>query len=135
MLSFFDTSSQYFSRMMPWLTRKPSNVGTVPEKLPVLFLGTKAHHVLNSGAVIPAPVEDDDFTSSGELFDVALGMELRLLPLGRRGRATTVSMRADTLHDALDHPAFAGSVSSFENDHNAGVGRLDPVLELDQLNL
>src|SRR5579864_6476469 len=38
--------------------------------------------------------------------------------------------RADTLHDALDHSAFTGSVSSFENDHNAGVGRLDPILEL-----
>src|ERR1700756_2145683 len=43
--------------------------------------------------------------------------------------------RANALHDALDHPAFAGCVSSFENDHDAGVGRLDPVLELDQLNL
>src|SRR5215471_11551181 len=52
----------------------------VPEKLPVLFLGTKAHHVFNSGAVIPASVEDDDFTSGGQLFNVALRMELRLLP-------------------------------------------------------
>ncbi len=59
--------------------------GTVPEKFPVLFLGTKAHHVLNTGAVIPAPVEDDDFTSGGQLFNVALGRELRLLPLGWRG--------------------------------------------------
>ena len=110
--------------------------GTVPEKLPVLFLGTKAHHVLNTGAVIPAPVEDDDFTSGGQLFNVALSMELRLLPLGRRGEGDHAKdARADTLHDALDHAAFAGSVSSFENDHNAGVGRLDPVLELDQLNL
>ena len=53
--------------------------GTVPQKLPVLFLGTKAHHVLNSGAVIPAAVEDDDFTPGGQLFNVALSMELRLL--------------------------------------------------------
>src|SRR5271166_4882666 len=110
--------------------------GTVPEKFPVLFLGTKAHHILNTGAVIPAPVEDDDFTSGGQLFNVALGRELRLLPLGRRGEGYHAKdARADTLQDALDHPAFAGGVSSFENDHNAGVGCLDPVLELDQLNL
>jgi hypothetical protein len=32
-------------------------------------------------------------------------------------------------------PPFSGGISSFENDHNAGVGRLNPVLELDQLNL
>ena len=116
--------------------QKPLKRWTVPEKLPVLFLGTKAHHVLNSGAVIPAPVEDDDFTSSGESFNVALSMELRLLPLGRRGEGHHAKdARADTLHDALDHAAFAGSVSSFENDHDAGVGGLDPVLELDQLNL
>ena len=95
--------------------------GTVPEKLPVLFIGTIAHHVLNTGAVIPAPVEDDDFTSGGQSFNVALGMELRLLPLGWRGEGYHAKdARADTLHDALDHPAFAGSVSSFENDRQCG---------------
>ena len=109
---------------------------TVPEKLPVLFFGTKTHHVLNTGAVVPAPVEDGDFTSGGEFFNVALRMELCLLPLGwRREGGHAEDSRADALHDALDEAAFSGSVSSFENDHNAGVGRLDPVLQLDQLNL
>jgi len=110
--------------------------GTVPQKLPVLFLCTKAHYVLNTSAVIPASVEDNDFTSGGQLFNVALSMELHLLPLGRRGEGDHAKdARADTLHDALDYAAFAGRVSSFENDDNAGVGRLDPVLELDQFNL
>ena len=80
--------------------------------------------------------EDDDFTSGGQLLNVALGRELRLLPLGWCGEGDHAKdARADALQDALDHPAFAGSVPSFENDYNAGVGRLDPVLELDQLNL
>src|SRR5579864_4133462 len=109
---------------------------TVPEKLPVLFLRTKAHHVLNRGAVVPTPVEDDDFPSGGELFNVALSMELRLLPLRWRGEGHYAkNARAHTLHDALDHPPFAGSVSSFENDHNASIRLLNPVLELDQLDL
>ena len=110
--------------------------GTVPQKFPVLFVGTKAHHILNTGAVIPASVKDDDFTSGGQLFNVALGRELRLLPLSRRGEGDHAKdARADTLQDALDHAALTRSVSSFENDHNAGVGRPNPVLELDQLNL
>ena len=109
---------------------------TVSEELSVLFLSTKAHHVLYTGAVIPAPVEDDDFTSGGQLFNVALSMELRLLPLGRRGEGDQAKdARADTLHNALNYAAFAGSISSFENNDNAGVGRLDPLLELDQFNL
>src|SRR5580765_1483974 len=57
---------------------------TVPEKLSVLFLSTKAHRVLDTGAVIPAPVEDYDLPSGGELFNVALSMELCFLPFGRR---------------------------------------------------
>jgi hypothetical protein len=70
------------------------------------------------------------------LFNVALGRELRLLPLGRRWEGYNAKdARADTLQDALDHPAFAGSVSAFENDYNAGVGLLDPVLKLDQFHL
>ena len=134
--SFSDTSSQYFSRMMPWLTRKTSKLGQSLRNSPVLFSSTEAHHVLNTGAVIPAPVEDDDFTSGRQLFNVALSMELRLLPFGRRGEGDHAKdARADTLYDALDHAALAGSVSSFEDDNNPGVGRLDPVLELDQLNL
>jgi hypothetical protein len=36
--------------------------------------------------------------------------------------------RADALHDSLDDGAFARSVPSFENDRNAGFGRLEPVL-------
>src|SRR5581483_6171935 len=104
--------------------------GTIPEKLPVLIFGTKSHHVLNPGAVIPTPVEDDDFTPGGQLLNVALGMELRFLPIVRRGEGDDAkNARADTLHDALDHATFPGSVSSFKKDDNPGIRRLDPVLE------
>src|SRR5215468_6376829 len=84
---------------------------TVPKKLLVLFLGTKAHYVFNSGTVIPAPIEDDDFTSRWQLFNVALRMELGLLPFGRRGEGYHAKdARTHALHDALDHSAFAGSI-------------------------
>jgi hypothetical protein len=63
-------------------------------------------------------------------------MELCLLPLGRRRESGHAKdTRADALHDALDNAAFAGSVSSFEKNDNARVGRLDPLLKLDELNL
>src|SRR6185369_5527491 len=101
----------------------------VPEKFSVLFLATKVHYVLNTGAVVPAPVEDDNFASGGQLFDVALSMELRFLPVGRCGeRDDTKDARADALHDAFDDAAFAGSIPSLENDDNAGVRRLNPLL-------
>ncbi len=86
--------------------------GTVPDKLPVLFVGTKSHYALNTGPVIPAPVEDDDFTSGGQSFNVALGMQLRLLSLGGRGQShQTKHTGTDALDDAFDDSAFPGGVA------------------------
>src|SRR5512133_2843282 len=63
-------------------------------------------------------------------------MELRLLPFCRRWKSDHAKdTRADSLHDALDHAAFAGCVSSFEDNDDARIGRLDPLLELHKLNL
>jgi len=102
----------------------------------VLFLATKAHHVFNTGAVIPAAVEDDDFTSGGELFKVTLNMELRLLSFGWRGEGSHAkNSRADALHNALNDATLAGSVPSFKKNDNSGVARLDSVLNFDQLKL
>ena len=84
--------------------------GTIPKKLLVLLLCTKAHHVFHSGTVIPAPVEDDDFASGGELFDIALRMELRFLPL-RRSRKGYHAKDART-HAIFDLPLTAERLTS-----------------------
>jgi hypothetical protein len=54
------------------------------------------------------------------MFNVALSMELQLLPLGRREEGDhPKDAQTDTLHNALNYAAFAGSISSFENGDNA----------------
>ena len=72
-----------------------------------------AHHMLNTGAVIPASVEDDDFTSGGQLFNVALGRELRLLPLSRRGEGD---------HAMLNGYSFRGSIAGAAIQELVGRG-------------
>src|SRR6185312_15281654 len=44
----------------------------------------EAHHIFHAGAVVPAPIEDDDFTGGRKVRDVALYKHLRLFPVGRR---------------------------------------------------
>jgi hypothetical protein len=63
-------------------------------------------------------------------------MELRFLPFRRCGKGYHAKdAGTHALHDALDHAAFAGSISAFEYNHDPRVSRFDPVLKLDQLHL
>ena len=58
----------------------------------VLIVRAEAHHVLDAGAVVPAPIEDDHFAGAREVLQVALHVDLasfhgRMAPGGRpRGR-------------------------------------------------
>ncbi len=47
-------------------------LGTDFEKLLMLCLRTKAHHVFDTGPIVPAAIENDDFTCRGEVSEVAL---------------------------------------------------------------
>ena len=55
------------------------------EKLFVLLVGTKTHHPLDSGAVVPTAVKQDHFASRREVRDVALEIPLRALAVIRCG--------------------------------------------------
>src|SRR5262245_9565004 len=49
-------------------------------KEPVIFLlGAESHHTFNAGAVVPAAIEDDDFTRRWKMLNVALHVQLALL--------------------------------------------------------
>src|SRR5208337_1346242 len=50
--------------------------GTAFEKLLVFLLGAEPHHMLDPGAVVPAPVADDDFSARGQMLNVALRVDL-----------------------------------------------------------
>src|SRR5271166_339522 len=110
--------------------------GTAFEKLLVLLLGAEPHHMLDTGAVVPATVEDDDLPACRQMFDVALGIDLRLLPLrGSRQSHQPEDTRAHSLQNTFDDAALAGGVAALENDDDARSGLLDPVLQLDEIDL
>ena len=104
--------------------------GTNLEEPLVLLLGAEAHDVLNAGAVVPAAVEDHDFSGRREMREVALHVHLRLFPVGRGGqRDQSEGARADPLGQRPDRPALAGGVAALEHDDDALTGALDPVLQ------
>src|SRR5271166_6304293 len=110
--------------------------GTAVEELFVFLLGAEPHYMLDPGAVVPAPVEDDDFPSRGQMLNVALRVDLRLLPLRRcRQGHQPEDTRAHALHDAFDDATLAGSVAALENDDDARSSLLHPLLKLDELDL
>jgi len=84
--------------------------GTILEEVLVLLFGTESHDVLNTGAVVPATVEDDDFAAGRKVPQVALPVELRLLAFGgRRQGDQPEDARAHLLQNALDDSALAAA--------------------------
>ena len=119
---------------MPESTIAFSTAGTCSRNRSRLLRGAEAHDRLDAGAVVPAAVEDHDLAGRGEVRDVALDVHLRLLALGRRGeRDDAEDARADALGDPLDRAALARRVAPFEDDADLRPGRLDPLLEGDEL--
>ena len=101
-----------------------------------LLLGAEAHHALDAGAVVPAPVEDHDLARGRQMRQIALDVHLRLLALGRRGqRDDAEDARADALGDRLDRAALAGAVAPLEDDADLQALVHDPFLQLDQLDM
>ena len=134
--SLLPTSSQNLIRMMPPSTMCFSNSGHSFEEPLVLLVAAEAHHVLDAGAVVPAPVEDDDLAGGGKVLHVALQVHLALLAVGRRRqRHDAEHARADALGDRLDRAALAGGVAPLEDDDDAQALGLHPLLQDAQLRL
>ena len=130
------TSSQYFRRMIPDSTTTFSNTGTISRKRLASLLGAEPHHPLDAGSVVPAAVEDHDLPGRGQMWNVALGVHLRLLALGRRGkRDHPEDARAHPLGHGFDRAALAGAVAPFEEDADLEALVHHPLLELDELDM
>jgi hypothetical protein len=90
------------------------------QETPVLLLGAEAHDVLHPGAVVPAPVEDDDFPRGGKMRKIALQVHLRLLAVRRRGqRDHAKHPGAHPLRDGADRTPLAGGIPTLEDDDHA----------------
>ena len=102
----------------------------------MLFLRAEPHHVLDAGAVVPAPIEDDDLASGREMLQVALQVHLGLLPVGggRQGDDPEHA-RTETLGDRANRAPFSCPVTSLEHDDDAQALLLDPPLQMAQPHL
>ena len=106
------------------------------EELVVVVLGAVVHDVLDAGPVVPGAVEQHDLAGRGEVLDVPLEVPLATLSLGGLGQGhDSRPTRVEVLHEPLDGAALAGRVAPLEQDDQALVGVLDPLLELQQLDL
>ena len=102
----------------------------------VLLLRAEAVDGLDDGAVVPAPVEEDDLAGIGKLPRVALEVPLAAFLLGGdRQRDDSHRAGVQVLSEAADGAALAGGVAPLEHDSDPAAFRLDPALHLHQLDL
>src|SRR4029453_11986938 len=120
----------------PRAQQHPLELGAGAEELLVLLLGAEAHHPLDPGPVVPAAVEQDDLPGRREVGHVPLEVPLGALTLGRGSQGDDPGdTRVEALGDPLDRSTLAGRVAALEQDDHLEPGVLDPLLELDQLQL
>ena len=102
----------------------------------MLPLGAEAHHVLDTGAVVPAAIEDHDLPPRRKMGDIALAVDLRLLPVRRRRQGDDPEhARTHPLRDGLDGAALAGRVAAFQDDDDAPTSGLHPILHVADFGL
>src|SRR4029077_15695459 len=92
---------------------------TERKKALVLFLGAEAHNVFDAGTVVPAAVEDHDFSGGRKMLHAALEKNLTLFPVGRRGEGHgSKHARAYLFSHGPDRTSFAGGVAALEQYDN-----------------
>jgi hypothetical protein len=120
----------------PVLHQHPLEDRALAEEELVLLLGAEAHDVLDTGAVVPAAVEQHDLPGRGQMLDVPLEVPLGALALGRLGqRHDPRDARVEVLRDPFDRAALARRVPALEDHHEPGALGPHPLLQLHQLRL
>src|SRR5262249_51276181 len=94
----------------------------------------ESHDALDSGAVVPTAVEEDDLTCCRKVRQVALDVELRFLALGGgRQRDDAKHPGAYPFCDRLDDATLAGGIATLEDHHDSQSLVLYPQLEFHEL--
>src|SRR5699024_3580607 len=95
-------------------------------ELEVLRRGAVTHYTLDARPVVPGAVEEDDLTGSGQVYDVALEVPLRLLALCRDSEGDRAgATRVEVLVEALDGSTLASGITTLEDDGDLLAGGLD----------
>src|SRR6516165_316500 len=100
------------------------------------FFTAKAHDALHASAIVPAAVEDRDFSPRRQVRQVSLDIHLRFLALGRgRKRDHAEYPRAHSGGDSFNRTPLASTIPPFEDDANLFTLTPDPFLKLDKLHV
>jgi len=111
-------------------------LGAGAEEFAVFPVGAEAHDAFDACAVVPGAVEEDHFAGGGELGDVSLKVPLGFFAFGGGSQGDNAGDAGiEGLGDPLDDAPLSGGVSAFEEDDDFQALVLDPLLELDQLDL
>src|SRR5262249_61004495 len=106
------------------------------EKAFGFIFGAKAHNALDSGAIVPAAVEDHDLSAGRQMGQIALNVHLGFFAIGWGGEGDHPEYPwTDPLRDRLDDAALARAISTFKNDANLLAPGPAPFLKLNNLSL
>ncbi|MNL27681.1 hypothetical protein D3C87_1492850 [compost metagenome] len=101
-----------------------------------LLVAAEPHDPLDTGAVVPAAIEDHHFTGRRQVRQITLHIHLAFFPLGRcRQRHHPEHPRTDPFGQRLDCPALAGAITALKDDADLGARVLHPLLQLDHLDM
>src|SRR6476660_5614359 len=102
----------------------------------LLVLCAEAHDALNAGAVVPAPVEQNDLTGRGQFRYISLEIPLPALPLGRSGEGDNAAdAGVQRICNALDDATLARCIPPLEDDAHLETIVPHILLQLDQFDL
>src|SRR5471030_1273050 len=108
----------------------PLELGNLLHEVVVFGFRAKTHYSFHACAVVPGAIEQHDFARCRQVLHVSLEVPLTAFGLGRLFEGDdSCATRVHMLHKAFDGAAFAGSVSSFEQDHQTLTGLTDPRLQ------
>src|SRR5262249_18990165 len=88
------------------------------------------------GTVVPASVENSDFSCSWEMLNVALDVHLTLFPIRRRRQGYhSKDPRTYALGNRTNGAALTGRVTTLKDDNHAETLVLDPILKFAKFRL
>jgi hypothetical protein len=102
-----------------------------------MFIGrAEAHHFLDAGAVVPGPVEQHDFTGSGQVLNVSLEIPLSALNVAWLFKSDDPSPSwIEMFHETFDGSSLSRGVAPLEENHHLLFRRFDPSLHFEQFHL